>query len=123
MPGGIGSWRPPVVVSSQNSSSWLARRSAADCRASSAAARPAAGSITAPDRMCAPIVEAFSITQTEISGSGCLRRIANDNPAGTGTHGNDVVLHDVAFDFRHLLLQRVAGPGPRHGAAGGQRVL
>src|SRR3546814_13169761 len=40
------------------------------------------GSITAPDRMCAPIVLDFSITHTDSSGLSCLRRIASDSPAG-----------------------------------------
>src|SRR6201991_1292917 len=41
-----------------------------------------AGSITAPERIWAPIVEAFSITQTESSGLSCFVRIANARPAG-----------------------------------------
>jgi hypothetical protein len=40
------------------------------------------GSITAPERICAPIVDAFSITHTLRSGFSCLRRIANASPAG-----------------------------------------
>src|SRR6185312_3290737 len=40
------------------------------------------GSITAPDRICAPIVEAFSMTHTLTSGLSCFRRIANDRPDG-----------------------------------------
>jgi len=46
---------------------------------SSAIAR---GSMTAPDRMWAPISEPFSIRQTEISGESCFRRIAAARPAG-----------------------------------------
>src|SRR3954468_18012758 len=40
------------------------------------------GAITAPERMCAPISEPFSRTQTEISGASCLMRIAAERPAG-----------------------------------------
>src|SRR5690606_38078488 len=47
---------------------------------SSASSGP--GSITAPDRMCAPTVAPFSITHTEGSGASCLSRIANARPAG-----------------------------------------
>jgi hypothetical protein len=46
---------------------------------SSASAR---GSITAPDRMWAPISEPFSSTQTEVSPESCLMRIAAARPAG-----------------------------------------
>ena len=42
----------------------------------------ARGSITAPERMCAPISEPFSSTQTERSGERCFRRIAAASPAG-----------------------------------------
>ena len=44
------------------------------------------GSITAPDRMWAPISEPFSIRQTDTSwlrsAASCLSRIAADSPAG-----------------------------------------
>src|SRR3954467_8336240 len=55
------------------------------------------GSMTAPERICAPIVEAFSITQTRISGFSCFSRIANARPAGPRADGHDVVFHDVAL--------------------------
>src|SRR5438034_11132032 len=42
----------------------------------------ARGSITAPDRMCAPTSEPFSSTQTETSGASCFARIAAARPAG-----------------------------------------
>src|SRR6201996_5014009 len=46
----------------------------------------ARGSITAPDRICAPISEPFSSTQTPsstpFSAARCFRRIAADRPAG-----------------------------------------
>jgi electron-transferring-flavoprotein dehydrogenase len=46
----------------------------------------ARGSITAPERMCAPISDAFSMTHTPISlprsAASCFRRIAADRPAG-----------------------------------------
>jgi len=40
------------------------------------------GSITAPERICAPISEAFSMMQTLRSDSSCFRRIAHARPAG-----------------------------------------
>jgi len=44
------------------------------------------GSITAPDRMCAPTSDPFSSTQTlrsaPFSAATCLKRIAADRPAG-----------------------------------------
>src|SRR4051812_25034162 len=46
---------------------------------SSASAR---GSITAPERMCAPTSEPFSSTQTEVSAESCFARIAAASPAG-----------------------------------------
>src|SRR5689334_6819003 len=42
----------------------------------------ARGSITAPDRICAPTSEPFSSTQTETSGETCFARIAAASPAG-----------------------------------------
>jgi hypothetical protein len=42
----------------------------------------ARGSITAPERMCAPISEPFSSTHTEVSGESCFARIAAERPAG-----------------------------------------
>ena len=53
--------------------------------------------------MCAPMVEAFSITQTEMSGLSCLSRIAKARPGGAGADGDDVVLHHVAFGFSHAV--------------------
>src|SRR6516164_7768224 len=40
------------------------------------------GSITAPERMCAPTSEPFSTTTTVVSGESCLSRIAAASPAG-----------------------------------------
>src|SRR6476659_781651 len=83
MPGGTGSLRPPVFDSSQNSSSPAGTQiggGASRHPGKSASSGP--GSITAPDRMCAPTVAPFSITHTLSSGLSCLSRIANDNPAG-----------------------------------------
>src|SRR6516162_436787 len=40
------------------------------------------GSITAPERMCAPTSEHFSTTTTVVSGESCLSRIAAASPAG-----------------------------------------
>ena len=44
------------------------------------------GSMTAPDKICAPTSEPFSRTQTEISEpfseANCFNRIAADKPAG-----------------------------------------
>ena len=46
----------------------------------------ARGSMTAPDRMCAPSSPPFSSTQTDtswpFSAASCFRRIAADKPAG-----------------------------------------
>jgi hypothetical protein len=42
----------------------------------------ARGSITAPDRMCAPGSEPFSSTTTDSAASSCLSRIAVARPAG-----------------------------------------
>ena len=42
----------------------------------------ALGSITAPDRICAPISEPFSSTQTLMSADNCFSRIAAASPAG-----------------------------------------
>ncbi len=42
----------------------------------------ARGSITAPDRICAPISLPFSTRQTEASGASCFRRIAAARPDG-----------------------------------------
>ena len=83
MPGGTGSLRPPSLLSSQNSSSVAGTQIGGGLSrqfGSNASSGPV--SITAPDRMCAPMVDDFSITQTEISGLSCLRRMANESPAG-----------------------------------------
>src|SRR5215510_11985986 len=40
------------------------------------------GSITAPERMCAPTSDPFSTTTTVVSGESCLSRIAAASPAG-----------------------------------------
>ncbi len=42
----------------------------------------ARGSITAPERMCAPISAPFSIRQTLMFASSCFSRIAAARPAG-----------------------------------------
>jgi hypothetical protein len=42
----------------------------------------ARGSITAPERMCAPGSEPFSSTTTLASGASCFNRIAVASPAG-----------------------------------------
>ena len=42
----------------------------------------ALGSITAPDRIWAPISEPFSRTQTLVSGESCFSRMAAASPAG-----------------------------------------
>jgi hypothetical protein len=60
------------------------------------------GSITAPDRICAPIAEAFSITHTRISGLSCLSRIANANPAGPAP----TVMTSYSIDSRSVMAWR-----------------
>ncbi len=114
MPGGTGSLRPPVLLSSQNSSS-VAGTQIGGGLSRQFGSRASSGpvSITAPDRMCAPMVEDFSITQTEISGLSCLSRIANARAGGAGADGDDVVLHHVAFDGRVVL----GGVGHHGGSA------
>src|ERR1051325_2384209 len=83
MPGGIGRLRWPVLLSSQNSSSTAGTQIGGGLsRQPGSSASSGCGSITAPDRICAPMVEAFSITHTLTSGLSCLSRIANDRPAG-----------------------------------------
>ena len=84
MPGGtIGSLRPPSFDSSQNSSSFAGTQIGGGLsRQPGSRASSGSGSITAPERICAPMVLDFSITQTLMSGLICLRRIANARPAG-----------------------------------------
>src|SRR4051812_9685884 len=78
----------------------------------------ARGSTTAPDKMCAPISEPFSSTQTLNSGLTCLSRIAVDSPAGppptiTTSKGIDsrVVMEfpvpRALVQSRHLLPKRL----------------
>ncbi len=82
--GGVGSlralsWLPSI----QNSSPVTGTHTGGGLlRQSGSSASSGPGSITAPDRICAPTVEAFSITHTDSSGLSCLRRIANASPAG-----------------------------------------
>src|SRR3546814_15934184 len=81
--GGVGSRQPPVLLSSHNSSlpagtqigGGLSRQPG-----SSSSSGP--GSITAPERMCAPMVDDFSLTHTGSSGLRCLSEMAKDSPAG-----------------------------------------
>ncbi len=61
----------------------------------------ATGSITAPDRICAPTSEPFSRTTTEISfsrlGGELLQPDRGGQPRGPGADDDDVELHDLAF--------------------------
>src|SRR5690242_16167314 len=102
MPGGTGSLRPPVLVSSQNSSSPAGTQTGGGLsRQPGSSASSGPGSITAPERIWAPTVEAFSITQTVVSGCNCLRRIANDSPAGpapTTTTSYSIVSRSLMAD-------------------------
>src|ERR1700761_6266056 len=83
MPGGIGSLRPPVLLSSQNSSSLAGTQMGGGLSPQPGSrASSGCGSITAPESICAPMVEAFSTTHTVRSGLICFRRIAKDRPAG-----------------------------------------
>ena len=74
---------------------------------SSASAR---GSITAPDRMCAPTSEPFSTTQTENPRRRAARELLQPDrrgePRGAGAHDHDVVLH--RFTFGHGVEGREA---------------
>ena len=90
------------------------------------------GSITAPDRICAPIVDAFSITQTRISGLSCLSRIANARPAGpapTVTTSYSMMSRSVMAgsgavgeprDFRGLVAQAPSSCGKQAVTARGE---
>src|SRR5664279_4543348 len=69
----------------------------------------ALGSITAPDRMCAPISEPFSSTQTLISrwpfAASCFSLIAADSPAGpppTTTTSYSITSRGIASSSRLL---------------------
>src|SRR5580698_589724 len=103
MPGGTGSLRPPVLLSSQNSSSPAGTQIGGGLsRQPGSRASSGCGSITAPERICAPMVEAFSITHTLTSGLSCLRRIANDSPAGpapTTMTSYSIVSRSLMADF------------------------
>ena len=75
------------------------------------------GSITAPDRICAPTAEAFSMTQTLSSDLSCLSRIAQASPAGPApTMSTSVVLFSIGVSVfeRRLgdgrLVRRVGAP-------------
>ena len=61
------------------------------------AGRGRSGSITAPERMCAPISEPFSTTTTDTSppcsAARCFRRIAVREPGRTRAHDHHVEVH------------------------------
>src|SRR3546814_12400627 len=86
--GGVGSRQPPVLLSSHNSSlpagtqigGGLSRQPG-----SSSSSGP--GSITAPERLCAPMVDDFSITHTDSSGLRCLSSMAKASPDGQAQLG------------------------------------
>src|SRR5690606_33880529 len=84
IPGGTtGNLRPPSFVRYQSSSSVAGTQTGGGLsRQPGSSASSGPGSITAPERMWAPMVLDFSITQTEMSGSICLSRMANARPAG-----------------------------------------
>ena len=67
----------------------------------------AVGSITAPDRMCAPTSPAFSTTQTAASGASCFRRMAAARPAGpapTITTSNSIASRSLMPLVSYVLL-------------------
>ena len=81
--GTTGNLKPPVLVRNQNSSSVAGTQIGGGfSRQPGSSSSSGPGSITAPDRTWAPMVEAFSITQTVVSGDFCFNRMAKDRPAG-----------------------------------------
>src|SRR6185312_15923187 len=73
----------PVRVSRRNTSRLAGTHSlGGDCRHSGASSSNGPGSMTAPDRACAPTAEPFSSTQMLVPGWSCLRRMAQARPAG-----------------------------------------
>ena len=98
MPGGtIGDFVPPVLLSSQNSSSVAGTQiggGASRQPGSSASSGP--GSITAPDRMCAPMVGAFLDHADADVGIELLEPDRERQSGRARADGDDVVFHDVA---------------------------
>ena len=58
------------------------------------------GSMTAPDRICAPTSEPFSSTTTE-SSVHLLQPDRRRQTSGAGAHDDHVEFHALAFDNRH----------------------
>jgi hypothetical protein len=67
----------------------------------------ARGSITAPERMCAPTSAPFSIRQTLMSALSCFRRIAAAKARRAAAHDDDVEFHGFAL---HADLDRLVDP-------------
>jgi hypothetical protein len=83
----LGKRKAPVLLKNRNWSSLTCVSSGAPFSFQSGMSSfSPIGSITAPDRMWAPISEPFSIRQTDTSwlrsAASCLSRIAADSPAG-----------------------------------------
>jgi hypothetical protein len=96
--GTIGSLKPPVFDSIQNSSSFAGTQIGGGLsRQPGSSSSSGPGSITAPDRMCAPMVEDFSITHTDSLGLELLEADGEGQAGRAGADREHVVFHDIAF--------------------------
>ena len=102
--GGVGSRRLPCWLRSQISSlSTGIQVGGGFSRQPGSSSSRGPGSMTAPDRMWAPISALFSITATISSGFSCFRRMAQDSPAGpapTMMTSYSMTSRSVIADFR-----------------------
>src|SRR5688572_20667712 len=106
--GGSGSLYDFVFVRYRNSSSPAGMHTGGGLlRHSGSSASSGPGSITAPERMCAPIADAFSITQTRRSGFSCFSRIANASPEGPAP----TVTTSYSMNSRSLIVAAPARSG------------
>ena len=97
-----GTWYEPLSVRNRKRSSVTGALSgASSCCQSGISSFSARGSITAPERMCAPTSEPFSSTQTLIScccsRGELLQADRRGQPGGAGADDDDVVLHRFAL--------------------------
>ncbi|CCE03693.1 hypothetical protein BRAS3809_7800001 [Bradyrhizobium sp. STM 3809] len=110
---------PSVIQKNLSSLTWVFSGQSSSVRQSGSSLSSATGSITAPDRMCAPTSEPFSTTTTLRSAFSCLSRIAAvrpDGPAPTMTTsnsmdsraGNSSVL--ISLDLKARLVQLDVAP-------------
>src|ERR1700748_3662806 len=80
----FGSWiaLPCVIQKNLSVLTWVFSGQSASSRQSGTSLSSDTGSITAPDRICAPTSEPFSTTTMLESAFGCFKRIAADRPEG-----------------------------------------